>query len=277
MPIQSVTLTNFRGFKRHTVAFNEVSVLVGHNNAGKSTLIDALRLLTVASEKALSANYSHPPLWLRSYTTGRGFSTTFKTVDFDFENLGYNQDQEEPAKLELRFKNKSVLTLWLDTVEQANFVQLQNSQSDYAVKRVASAAKLKFHCWKMKEIENYFATPRLIAKYVSAHGNKAISISAAQDLVQECANDLIAHCCNNIRDNYYRPEEDSKASAHFESVAAGRPLHEVVGGKRLISKVSAKLQKSWGCQLSAINLCRVAELDDLDDEIINLVRTLSSR
>lgn len=571
MSIQSVTLTNFRGFRYHTVAFNDLSILVGHNNAGKSTLIDALRLLAVAAEKSLTATYIPAPLWIRNQTRERGFSTTFKTVEFDFENLGYNQDQDEPAKLELRFKNKSVVIIWLDTQDQANFIQIHNANKEFAssrvdaqkcrltpvyimppiqrvlssetvkhdrtirisaygrlayrhfrnqllgdpegfknwsrlleeswhglrvtgldaspehpelpirliisdppfvsevawvgsglqawmqiiwflsrtpenssiildepdaylhadlqrklikiladldflqvtvathsaeiisdvdpksivvvkkrnrysskpaqkdkvqdiihnlgsrhnvqlsklsearkvilyegddqkflsqvalkfsgdiynafmmvpyfdiagvqnwreaigaakalaaatadhvsafliidrdfrsleeieeIRKVTTASKLSFHCWRMKEIENYFVSPVLLAKFVSARGNKTMSLSQASDLIKECCEQISEACINVINENYFRSSDLDAAQKHFHDVASGRELSEVVGGKRLIGALSAKLQRSWGCQLSAINLCRFAQLEDLDKEIVDLVKELSRR
>jgi predicted ATPase len=570
MAIQSVTLTNFRGFRYHTVALNKLSVLVGHNNAGKTTFIDAIRLLAVACEKAQTGNYTRPPDWLRGQTRDPGFSTTFKTVNFDFENTTYNQHQEEPSKIEVRFRNKTTLTLWLEAEGQANFVQVRSATGEpvmsraqarrcgmtpiyvmppinrvipkeellnpetvraqsygrlayrhfrnqlhideesypawldiiqrtwhglrvesfdagvgdggnelslivadppfvseiawvgsglqawmqimwflcrtprissivldepdaylhadlqrklikitaemdflqlsiathsteiisdvdphsiivvkkrnrYSIKpakkervqsiiddlgsrhnlqlaklaearrvivyegddqkflsqialklgdgiynsfmlvpyfdiagvqnwreavgaakalaaatadhvsaflvidrdyravdeikeiaTIAQGAGLKFHCWSRKEIENFFVSHRIIARFVTACGNRLMHHDEAKALIQECADGLVEHCVGVIADQYFSGDREL-AERHFQSISDGRQLADVVGGKRLISAISSRLQKSWGCQVSAINLCRFAAEDELDGEIINLVRTFSGR
>ena len=43
MKVQRVTIHNFRGILDATMFISEYSLLVGANNAGKSTIIDALR------------------------------------------------------------------------------------------------------------------------------------------------------------------------------------------------------------------------------------------
>jgi hypothetical protein len=145
------------------------------------------------------------------------------------------------------------------------------------VGKAAEDGRLKFHCWSRKEIENYFISAPLLAKYVSARGNKTMSLSAAEEMLCAAADELTAKCIQTINENYYQSRDHDRAAAHFDEVASGRRLYEVVGGKRLISNLSRRSQLSWGCQLSAINLCRFAELDDLDNEIVGLVRSLSSR
>lgn len=36
---------NFRGFEDHRLNFRELTIIVGANNAGKSTIVEALRLI----------------------------------------------------------------------------------------------------------------------------------------------------------------------------------------------------------------------------------------
>lgn len=571
MTIQSVTLTNFRGFRYHTVALNKLSILVGHNNAGKTTFIDALRLLAVACEKSYTANYGRPPAWLRNQTRNLGFSTTFHTVSFDFQNLKYNQDIDDPAKIEIRFKNKAVVVLWLDGEDRANFVQVRDPEGNYVSNRAEAracgmtpifvmppiakvlpkeimlnpetvrassygrlayrhfrnqlhvgeenyadwksileltwhglrvssfdidageggnelslmladppfvsevawvgsglqawmqimwflcrtpknssivldepdaflhadlqrklikitaelnflqlsiathsseiisdvdpqsiivikkrgrysqkpgkregiqnvidnlgsrhnlqlsklsearrviayegddqkflsqvalkigdsiyhsfmlipyfditgvqnwheaigAAKalsvatadhvaahliidrdyrhpteieqisltskqsgLEFHCWSKKEIENFFLSPPLLARYVSERGNKLMEIKQAEEIIEAGCIELFPECERVISEQYYKGQKGECVESHFLDIQKGRKASDVVSGKKLISLVSGKLQKSWGCQISAINLCRFATLEELDDEIVNVVRTLVAR
>lgn len=570
MAIQSVTLTNFRGFRHHTAAFADLSVFVGLNNAGKSTLIDAMRLLAVAAQKSLTAKFVQAPAWLRHKERGVGFSTTFNTVDFEFSNLGYNNERDEITQLVAKFRNRATLTIWLDPDSQANFVQVRNRSNEVATNRaeaksasltpiyimppiqrvlsnevalnpetvrnssygrlayrhfrnqlandranfrdwtelleatwpklrvvaldrnmgegenelhltiadppfvselaavgsglqswmqlvwflcrtpkdssiildepdaylhadlqrklvkiiadmsfeqvsiathsteiisdvdpsaiivvkkrnrhsqkaiksggvqkvvdglgsrhnvqlsklseakkvliyegddqkflaqialklggnsynrfmmvpyfdiagvqnwheavgaakalaaatsnhvsahliidrdyrsaeevaeigeIAAKSKLQFHCWSRKEIENYFVEPKIIAKYVTWRTKDLMSVETAQKLISECANDLVDYTLQTIDFEYFKGSDSDAARAHFSSLSEGRKLEYVVGGKRLLSKISGRLQKEWGCQLNATNICRFVDLADLDDEMVSLVRRLSA-
>ena len=112
--LKSVHLENFRGFKDHTVFLTPTTVLVGQNNAGKSTFIDALRILAIAARRATSARYGPPPDWLGTTTaSGFGYKISFETIDFDFSNVQYNHNRSEPALLQLQYTNCVTLRVWL--------------------------------------------------------------------------------------------------------------------------------------------------------------------
>ena len=46
MKIANLTITNFRGVRAGQVAFGDFTVFVGANNCGKTTVVEALALLT---------------------------------------------------------------------------------------------------------------------------------------------------------------------------------------------------------------------------------------
>lgn len=50
--LRSMKLVNYKGFTDHTITFRHTNVLVGANNAGKSTALGALRLLTAMLPQA---------------------------------------------------------------------------------------------------------------------------------------------------------------------------------------------------------------------------------
>ena len=39
--IEKLKLTNYRGFDNHTIPFSELNIIVGSNNAGKSTIVQS--------------------------------------------------------------------------------------------------------------------------------------------------------------------------------------------------------------------------------------------
>lgn len=52
--IKKLYLTNFKGFEQHEIEFRAFSVAVGHNNAGKSSAIEALRIIATVAKKFLT-------------------------------------------------------------------------------------------------------------------------------------------------------------------------------------------------------------------------------
>ena len=45
--IKQISITNFRCYEQSTITFNGTSILVGRNNAGKSTMIEALKIISL--------------------------------------------------------------------------------------------------------------------------------------------------------------------------------------------------------------------------------------
>jgi hypothetical protein len=52
LSLKSIKLMHYKGFERHSISFRETNVLVGANNAGKSTVLGALRLVAAMLPQA---------------------------------------------------------------------------------------------------------------------------------------------------------------------------------------------------------------------------------
>ena len=61
--LRSLRLQNFRCFRDHTVTFHPSTVVVGKNNAGKSTIVEALHLIAAVVNRK-------PDPALREYSPG---------------------------------------------------------------------------------------------------------------------------------------------------------------------------------------------------------------
>lgn len=62
--IKQLNITNFRCYEKSTVYFNGTSILVGRNNAGKSTLIEALKIISTVTRKYKTLRFIVPPEWV---------------------------------------------------------------------------------------------------------------------------------------------------------------------------------------------------------------------
>jgi len=56
-------LKNFRSFEDHVVPLRPTTLVVGRNNAGKSSLVEALRLLSLVTTRFRALGYHEGPVW----------------------------------------------------------------------------------------------------------------------------------------------------------------------------------------------------------------------
>jgi predicted ATP-dependent endonuclease of OLD family len=47
MKLTKLTIKNFRGFEEETIDFDDITVFVGENNTGKTTILDAIRFVPI--------------------------------------------------------------------------------------------------------------------------------------------------------------------------------------------------------------------------------------
>ena len=62
--IKQLNITNFRCYEKSTIKFNGTSILVGRNNAGKSTMIEVLKIISSVTRKYKTMRFVSPPEWV---------------------------------------------------------------------------------------------------------------------------------------------------------------------------------------------------------------------
>lgn len=90
--LKKIKLGNFKCFSNHTVYFNNITVAVGQNNAGKTTMIEALRILGLATARFKSTvSYTNRPEHLSEYLplAIKGIKVSAKAIDIDLERVFY--------------------------------------------------------------------------------------------------------------------------------------------------------------------------------------------
>jgi predicted ATPase len=108
MSIASLRLHRYKGFREYRLRLRDNSILVGPNNAGKSTIIAALRLCAT-----LIAQAKRKKAEIGEYDESRGrhiraYQLRIPAGQFVDENV-HHEFRAEEARLELHFKNKSAL------------------------------------------------------------------------------------------------------------------------------------------------------------------------
>ena len=59
--LRQIKFKNYRCFEESEISFRNTAIIVGQNNAGKSTIVEALRILSVVAQKFKQSNYVEVP------------------------------------------------------------------------------------------------------------------------------------------------------------------------------------------------------------------------
>lgn len=100
--LKDLRLQNFRCFSDHTVPLRERSIVIGRNNAGKSTLVDALRLVAIVASRYQALHFRSPPKWGDLPKREVGLAPSLDGMDFNVENL-FHRYGDPPAIITATF------------------------------------------------------------------------------------------------------------------------------------------------------------------------------
>ncbi|MBP9771787.1 MAG: AAA family ATPase [Candidatus Pacebacteria bacterium] len=109
MRIKKIHFSRYKTFRNFTVNFSDFDVLVGPNNAGKSTVLGAFRLL---SEGLKKANSRKAQLVEGHEGQTWGYLLELDDIPVSLENVFYNYDESEPAKISFHLENGNRLILF---------------------------------------------------------------------------------------------------------------------------------------------------------------------
>lgn len=117
MLLKKLELKNFKCFNDHSIFFDGITIAIGENNAGKSTMVDALRILSLACDRFHSVTiYANNPIWLTKiipYNT-KGINISPKFIDIDLENIFYCYN-EPPAIIKAIFDNDVRIEIYINS------------------------------------------------------------------------------------------------------------------------------------------------------------------
>ena len=99
----------------------EKTIIVGRNNAGKSTITEALRLVAVVADRYRGLAYRPPPPWLEIHKTNRGVSPSLDNQDFNFERI-FHRYSPPPAVVVAKFSNRASITVYVGAQSQIHAV-----------------------------------------------------------------------------------------------------------------------------------------------------------
>jgi hypothetical protein len=108
--ITSIRFRNYKAFREYSISFNRFNVLVGPNNAGKSTVLGAIRILSAGIRRARfkSSESIIGPKDLRV----SAYTVRLDGLPISTENIFHNYDDSAPATVDFRLSNGHVLSLY---------------------------------------------------------------------------------------------------------------------------------------------------------------------
>ena len=140
--LRRLELRNYRGFSEHAFDLRQSSVIVGYNNAGKSTIVEALRVLGVITERLIGLNFSSPPDWTNLPLIEKGVAPAVDALAIQFQTISNNYSGE-PAQILATFVSGEAIHVWLSSDAKV-FALLRDSKGE-AIRSKGLALRRGFH------------------------------------------------------------------------------------------------------------------------------------
>lgn len=119
--ISTLILRNYRGFEEHEIPLKRLSVIVGRNNAGKSSIVEALRIVSLVTNRYKNLQYRDPPRWTDLPRRLVGCAPSLRDQGINFAGLCF-QYRDSPAVIEARFENRSKVAIYVGGEDQIHAV-----------------------------------------------------------------------------------------------------------------------------------------------------------
>ena len=131
--LKSIELKNYRCFEQTKMNYRDLTVIVGSNNSGKSTIIEALRIISSVVKKFKNTQYINPPFSLNLPVNRIGIKVSLNNSKIDLKGIVYFYNDSE-AVITAIFDNnvRVIVTLnheWVFANIYAADGQLVNSKS----------------------------------------------------------------------------------------------------------------------------------------------------
>src|SRR4051794_9858011 len=104
-----VEFARFKAFKKFSLGLRHFNILVGPNNAGKSTVLSGFRILAAAMRLAKRKKTEAVK---GPHGITNGYKIDLKAISVAEENLFFNYDDSEPATVRFKISNGNELMLF---------------------------------------------------------------------------------------------------------------------------------------------------------------------
>ena len=111
--LEKIALRNYRCFESSEIVFRDTTVVVGNNNAGKSTLVEALRIIGEAAQKFKHTNYVPAPIELNLPESTKGFKLNLEHLRIDLRTIVYRYRTNTFAEIKAIFSRNVHIRVFL--------------------------------------------------------------------------------------------------------------------------------------------------------------------
>ncbi|TPL02401.1 MULTISPECIES: AAA family ATPase [unclassified Mesorhizobium] len=119
-----VDFNRFKAFEKFTLHLRNFNILVGPNNAGKSTILAAFRILAAALRKATSRK---PEVVSGPQGSVYGYIVDLGAISIAEENIFYNYDDSQPASIRFSLSNRNELLLFFPEAGSCHLIVTNNN------------------------------------------------------------------------------------------------------------------------------------------------------
>lgn len=126
MFLKKLQLENFKCYKKATIHFKQLSIIVGENNAGKSCLVESLRLVSKAAQASKKRVYGDAPAAFDLPANVKGFSIDTQKLKIDLRIIIYYYNSSKYAKVTAFFYNNAKIEVYLN--QTTAFAVLYNEE-----------------------------------------------------------------------------------------------------------------------------------------------------
>jgi AAA15 family ATPase/GTPase len=139
--IKKLEIRNYRCFEKCEINFKDLTIAVGRNNAGKSTLIEALRIVSVGVNRSSSINYTSAPYWLSIDKDLLGISPSIENLDISTNNIFYLYGSP-PSLIKTYFTNGVIIDTFVGDDAKIFVVIYDQEGKNIVSKRMAKDLNL---------------------------------------------------------------------------------------------------------------------------------------
>jgi energy-coupling factor transporter ATP-binding protein EcfA2 len=108
--LESIHFKNYRCFSDHYIPLNTETIIVGKNNAGKSTIVEGLRLVSIITERYKNLAFRKVPDWSGLPIAHKGVGVSLTNFNINWQNI-FHQYQDYPGQIIAKFSNGYKLTI----------------------------------------------------------------------------------------------------------------------------------------------------------------------
>ena len=87
--LENIRLENYRCFENSKMSVRDLTIIVGKNNAGKSSIIESLRMIAMATKKCTKTSYINAPKSLGLPQNIKGFRLPVEKLKIDLRGVVY--------------------------------------------------------------------------------------------------------------------------------------------------------------------------------------------